>query len=556
MVPLDENEPVSVDADFLIAVTEIIFWASVGDLEKLKTFCKNKAFNFKQAYDYDRRSPLHLACVNGCRNVCEWLITEAKVDVNFVDRFGNTPLMGAVLGKHDACIRLLKEKGGKVLEEGFLVSLEDSCVLNTHRTSELPKMDAQYIELIYLASEGILPGLRQSRELLSSGIVKDYDDRTPLHLAAANGKLEAVDYLLSIEVAVNAVDRFGLTPLEGAMRSNLPVRDKVVAALERHDGKVYQHGQLVPSNEADIKAPVVKQTKNFDHWEVQPRGIQFGEKLGEGAFAIVHACMYEATLVAAKILKVDILGLPTQMQQFKQEIEMMTKLHHPHVVQFFGACTTASKPFLLLEHMETSLETVLRGQECLGVRTAVRYFADTARGLAYLHSRRPHPIVHRDLKPGNIMISASGQLKLCDFGLSRTLKNSMEASMSKHAPSARAGSMSRVRSVSQLDNMVTDMTAETGSYRYMAPEVFKHEKYGVKADCYALALIAFQMFEWRAPFDYHPEAVKAAYSAAVDKQRPRFAPTSSTPKEIIALVEELWDRMHPPLLSRLRFYAF
>ncbi|KAK3278421.1 hypothetical protein CYMTET_13640, partial [Cymbomonas tetramitiformis] len=303
MVPLDENEPVSVDADFLIAVTEIIFWASVGDLEKLKTFCKNKAFNFKQAYDYDRRSPLHLACVNGCRNVCEWLITEAKVDVNFVDRFGNTPLMGAVLGKHDACIRLLKEKGGKVLEEGFLVSLEDSCVLNTHRTSELPKMDAQYIELIYLASEGILPGLRQSRELLSSGIVKDYDDRTPLHLAAANGKLEAVDYLLSIEVAVNAVDRFGLTPLEGAMRSNLPVRDKVVAALERHDGKVYQHGQLVPSNEADIKAPVVKQTKNFDHWEVQPRGIQFGEKLGEGAFAIVHACMYEATLVAAKILK-------------------------------------------------------------------------------------------------------------------------------------------------------------------------------------------------------------------------------------------------------------
>eukprot|EP00854_Cymbomonas_tetramitiformis_P001012 gene1012-1537_t len=333
MVPLDENEPVSVDADFLIAVTEIIFWASVGDLEKLKTFCKNKAFNFKQAYDYDRRSPLHLACVNGCRNVCEWLITEAKVDVNFVDRFGNTPLMGAVLGKHDACIRLLKEKGGKVLEEGFLVSLEDSCVLNTHRTSELPKMDAQYIELIYLASEGILPGLRQSRELLSSGIVKDYDDRTPLHLAAANGKLEAVDYLLSIEVAVNAVDRFGLTPLEGAMRSNLPVRDKVVAALERHDGKVYQHGQLVPSNEADIKAPVVKQTK-----------VLLGSRASCGAVGSLVNGAKEA---------------------------------------LFG---TRSLPY---------------------------------------------------------------------------------------------------------------------GYRYMAPEVFKHEKYGVKADCYALALIAFQMFEWRAPFDYH-----------------------------------------------------
>lgn len=110
----------------------------------------------------------------------------------------------------------------------------------------------------------------------------------------------------------------------------------------------------------------------------------------------------------------------------------------------------------------------------LSMALSIRMCLDCARGMTYLHCRSPQPVIHRDLKPNNLMISGP-RLKIGDFGLSKTL------SVRNRLP----------QDMSQAYNL----TGETGSYRYMAPEVFRHEYYGTPVDVYAFSMIAYQMFQ-------------------------------------------------------------
>ena len=153
---------------------------------------------------------------------------------------------------------------------------------------------------------------------------------------------------------------------------------------------------------------------------------------------------------------------------FRTEIAILRKVHHPNCVQFLGACTKQKPYIVLTELMACSLaDAFLKTFYAPTPRRQVEVALDFARGMAYLHSRR-QPIVHRDLKPANLMISGnlnadaeqlfldSGVIKVADFGLSKSL-----------VPVERHGAMTV--SLSQ----VYKLTGETGSYRYMAPEVFR-----------------------------------------------------------------------------------
>jgi serine/threonine protein kinase len=77
---------------------------------------------------------------------------------------------------------------------------------------------------------------------------------------------------------------------------------------------------------------------------------------------------------------------------------------------------------------------------------------------------------------------------------------------------------------------------ETGSYRYMAPEVFLHEPYNTKVDVYSFAMICFQLFEGEVPFE-GTDPVQAARHAAMHRQRPIFSMlTNKTANKDIRLV--------------------
>lgn len=159
-------------------------------------------------------------------------------------------------------------------------------------------------------------------------------------------------------------------------------------------------------------------------------------------------------------------------------------------------------------------------------------------GMNYLHLCS---IMHRDLKSGNVLLDAHGTVKISDFGLSCVL---------------------------EIGHASADLTAETGTYRWMAPEVIRHEPYSTKADVYSFGVVLWEMITKDQPFrgmtpiqgrlcdlylghngnlganDDHMDifSLYPAAAFAVARQQMRPALPRHTPLKIGELVEHCWHQ--------------
>ncbi|XP_022869416.1 potassium channel SKOR-like [Olea europaea var. sylvestris] len=165
-----------------------------GDLYQLKGLIRAGADPNKK--DYDGRSPLHFAASRGFEDVTLFLIQEG-VDVNAADNFGNTPLLEAIKSGHDRVASLLSR-------EGALLKIDNS---GSFLCTLVAKGDSDFL-----------------RRVLSYGIdpnSKDYDHRTPLHIAASHGLYLMAKLILEAGASVFSKDRWGNTPVdEGRMCGN------------------------------------------------------------------------------------------------------------------------------------------------------------------------------------------------------------------------------------------------------------------------------------------------------------------------------------------------
>ena len=213
--------------------------------------------------------------------------------------------------------------------------------------------------------------------------------------------------------------------------------------------------------------------------------------------------------------------------RFRTELKLMRQLHHPHIVQFLGTSVDPGTGLVSLcfefmhkgslDHMFRKMFNAETGAPNITLAQTVEMALDVARGMAYLHGRKPLPVIHRDLKPGNLMLTRAGRVKIGDFGLSKTMSV-------------------RHKMPQNLDDTFA-MTGETGSYRYMAPEVFRHEAYGPPVDVYAFAMIAYQCFTWRRPFESY-SGVEAAQAAAINGVRPSL--TGVRNKKVVKMLTQAW----------------
>lgn len=106
------------------AITELLFFASVGDLLRCQRLVKHFALDITdpKCCDYDFRTPLHLAASEGAFSIVKWLL-DTRASVNAVDRFKRTPLEDAVRGDHKEVVQLLLECGGRVRCVAFFPSI-------------------------------------------------------------------------------------------------------------------------------------------------------------------------------------------------------------------------------------------------------------------------------------------------------------------------------------------------------------------------------------------------------------------------------------------------
>jgi serine/threonine protein kinase len=159
--------------------------------------------------------------------------------------------------------------------------------------------------------------------------------------------------------------------------------------------------------------------------------LEMTEKLGEGTFGTVHACLLNATPCAVKQLREDKESSVQLLADMLREHDAMTGLRHPNVALMLGIATDhVRRVGIVLERLEISLLELLHGgseyQEYRTWRASLLSIAsDVAKGIAYLHFNN---VLHRNLKPGNVLLSDSWVAKVADFGSSAIGKISATAS--------------------------------------------------------------------------------------------------------------------------------
>ncbi|XP_019240819.1 PREDICTED: serine/threonine-protein kinase HT1-like [Nicotiana attenuata] len=207
-----------------------------------------------------------------------------------------------------------------------------------------------------------------------------------------------------------------------------------VGSVQKYVEGVSRNGSsVVPSNQLSIDERVL----------VDPKQLFIGTKIGEGAHGKVYEGRYGDQIVAIKVLN----GGKTSEERaslgsrFVREVVMMSRVKHENLVKFIGACKDPLMVIVteLLPGMSLRKYLVSIRPEVLDLHVALSYALDIARAMECLHA---NGIIHRDLKPDNLLLTANQKsVKLADFGLARE------------------------------ETLTEMMTAETGTYRWMAPEV-------------------------------------------------------------------------------------
>lgn len=238
--------------------------------------------------------------------------------------------------------------------------------------------------------------------------------------------------------------------------------------------------------------------------------LQFKERIGSGAAGTTYAAEYKGKKVAVKVAGSNEISL----EGWEAEVVVLGYLGHPNVVNFLGAVMEPPTHCLVMEFCEGGdLRMALRRPTPKGF--FLRMARGIASGMAYLHSKS---ILHRDLKSGNVLLSAKGEPKIADLGLSVALRTEDDETIVR----AKA------------------LTSEIGTYRWMAPEVLRHEFYTTSADTFSYAMVIFEVLTHQLPHSDRP-ALQAALSNATGKgERPRLP--EGIPPSVKALIEACWHQ--------------
>ena len=157
--------------------------------------------------------------------------------------------------------------------------------------------------------------------------------------------------------------------------------------------------------------------------------------IGAGTFARVYRASKDGEVFAVKVLRKRFRDEAKELEQFLREGRVGLKLRHPNIVSIYDVVPDVRNPFLVMEFVEgQTLRELVRIRGKLPPNLALRLTSEIAAGLAHAAT---FGVSHRDMKLSNVLISASGQAKLVDFGLAALTDRNNPEQMAD-CPNARA----------------------------------------------------------------------------------------------------------------------
>ncbi|EYU37995.1 hypothetical protein ABFS82_02G004200 [Erythranthe guttata] len=244
-----------------------------------------------------------------------------------------------------------------------------------------------------------------------------------------------------------------------------------------------------------------------DVWEIDPQLLKFESKIASGSYGDLYKATYRSQEVAIKILKTERLNTELQ-KEFAQEVYIMRKVRHKNVVQFIGACTKPPNLCIVTEYMSGgSVYDYLHKQKgTFKLPNLLKVAIDISKGMNYLHQNN---IIHRDLKAANLLMDENEVVKVADFGVAR------------------------------VKTQTGVMTAETGTYRWMAPEVIEHKPYDHKADVFSFGVVLWELLTGKIPYEYLTP-LQAAVGVVQKGLRPTIP--KLTHQKLTELLERCWQQ--------------
>jgi serine/threonine protein kinase len=197
-------------------------------------------------------------------------------------------------------------------------------------------------------------------------------------------------------------------------------------------------------------------------------------KLGVGGMAEVHlAAMRDASggerRVAIKLVRQDKPRSPLFVELLATEAQLASRLNHPNLVRVLDFDSDLqARPFLVMEYVSgVDLAIALQHAEPLPIAVAAFVAAEVLRGLTYAHELPSgsglRGLIHRDISPQNVLLSWEGEVKIADFGISKTL---LRSSVSGEV---------------------------VGKPGYMSPEQVRGDRLGPPSDLFSLGVVLWEM---------------------------------------------------------------
>lgn len=206
--------------------------------------------------------------------------------------------------------------------------------------------------------------------------------------------------------------------------------------------------------------------------------------IAKGGMGTVYKAIHPSLKRYVVIKKLSIRGNAALRERFKREAQILLELHHPNVVHMFDFFKEGSFYYIVLEYVDgMALDKLLKKREKLSSPITMLILRDTCNALKYAHEKG---IIHRDIKPGNILISRHGEVKLADFGIASTEKES------------------------DNESDLTQQGSALGTPAYMPPEQFSDSKtVDQRADIYSLGIMLYEMVVGKKPFpgNFSPETL-------------------------------------------------